>query len=481
MALLKANLLVKSTESAVRLLVDGEDRGSLGTGIFRDLPAGKHLLELVGADLYWNQEVELAPEATTTVQASVQTVGRLEINAPAEASISLSGPGGQRSLRGTVGLERLPVGNYQLLATGPGYAESRTSLDIRKGQTARWTAWSTGQIEFWVSPSDAQYQIEGGGSGAASGTIAGIAPGATKLTISAPGYREAIVELSIAAGRTARAETSLAMFAPGAIILPKLGSEVALVVNGLVVHAESLPDGRAKYEGIPTGKPLEISYLVSLSNMPELELTMVSLSDGQTLELPLPAGRFTLPWLAEGAVVYIGGAAMETESGSGQSAYRSRLLPAGSYEVEVSSSRPYAGRVEIRKDAELELPGYRTSLLSSMESERGKAQKSLASKKAKNGWGWASLVTGLVGAGGSVASYFLGQSAMEDYLAAETTADATASRRSTELYGSLLNGSLVAAGIGLGLSPLLFFTGPKPDALQRSIDSLDEQIKALQP
>jgi hypothetical protein len=48
-----------------------------------------------------------------------------------------------------------------------------------------------------------------------------------------------------------------------------------------------------------------------------------------------------------------------------------------------------------------------------------------------------------------------------------------------ELYQNLFYASAGVGVAGLGLSPFLLSGGPDPKVLQRSIDALDEGLKAL--
>ena len=187
-------------------------------------------------------------------------------------------------------------------------------------------------------------------------------------------------------------------------------------------------------------------------------------------------GRFTLPWLSEGSSVSVGGHYLQLE---GSVALRSPILPVGAYDVTVSGKYTYTGTVTITAFGETELPGYRDGVLASMSSERSGLQKSLAGKKRKTAWGIVSLSTGLLGAAGAVTTYVLGLQAGTAYSNATDTSSAQTYRSQVELYGTFFPVAAAVAGLGLGLSPVLFWGGPDPQVLQRSIDSLNEQIETL--
>jgi uncharacterized caspase-like protein len=193
--------------------------------------------------------------------------------------------------------------------------------------------------------------------------------------------------------------------------------------------------------------------------------------------LPTAAiGRFTLPWLAKGSSVSVGGHDLQLE---GSVALRSPILPVGAYDVTISGKYAYTGTVTITALGETELPGYRDGVLASMSSERSGLQKSLAGKKRKTAWGIVSLGTGLLGAAGAVTTYVLGSQAGNAYSNATDTSSVQTYRSQAELYGTLFPVAAAVAGLGLGISPVLLWGGPDPQVLQRSIDSLNEQIKTL--
>jgi hypothetical protein len=129
--------------------------------------------------------------------------------------------------------------------------------------------------------------------------------------------------------------------------------------------------------------------------------------------------------------------------------------------------------------AENELTGYRDSIVAKFVSDRSGLQKSLSNKKTKTTWGIVSLSTGIIGAAGTAGIYILGTKAATAYAQAVDTASLTSSHSQVELYGNLLPVAATIGALGLGLSPILFFSGPDPKTVQHSIDSLDAQILAL--
>ena len=67
---------------------DGEKIGPFGTGLFRDLPAGPHTVELRGAGLYWKEAVELKAHETVQIQAEPEVAAGEVVGA---STISING------------------------------------------------------------------------------------------------------------------------------------------------------------------------------------------------------------------------------------------------------------------------------------------------------------------------------------------------------------------------------------------------------
>jgi hypothetical protein len=180
-----------------------------------------------------------------------------------------------------------------------------------------------------------------------------------------------------------------------------------------------------------------------------------------------------------GASVVIGSARTLTLRNEAESGFRSPPLPPGEYRIAFAGSSAYSGSVTVRPDSLTEPADYRSAMGGSLEAERLAYAKRLSSKRTKTTFGFASLAAGALGALGAGASYFLGAQAMDAYNSAADTDTAVAQWKAVELYGTIFPAAAALGGLGLGLSPVLLFGGPDPAALQRSIDALDEGIKAL--
>jgi hypothetical protein len=407
---LKGNLVILGGEGGMRLRVDNEDRGELGSGIVRDLGAGEHRVELGSEGLYWSASVTIKGEETSRVEAKPWPVGWIEF--------------GGALVGATFRLEA------QSEATGPALGQAR---NIRAGKD--------------------------------------------RLILSAPGYKEKTVEVNIVAGKAARVNAALEARSPASLVLPPLDTEVELVVDGKPMKGAKDSAGRLRFEGVPTGRPVKIGFRVPVAEASGIPERSLELKEGENLALELPTGRFSLPTLAGGGSVNIGGWVLPAGT---DPTFVSPLLPVGAYRVEVTGAHPFSGSVDIEAGTTVEVKGYRTTLLASLASAKVQSQLSLKYKRNRTTVGLVSLGTGLLGAAGSAAAYVLGVEAGRAYDAALDSATAREARGRVELYGSLFPIGAALGGLGLGLSPLLLLGGPDPAALQRSIEELDRQIEALE-
>ncbi len=140
---------------------------------------------------------------------------------------------------------------------------------------------------------------------------------------------------------------------------------------------------------------------------------------------------------------------------------------------------PFTGIVTIKDVQQVEVPGYRESILSVLSNERENIKKSLSVKKAGTAWGGIFLGIGLLGAASTAVTYSLGVQAANEYAVAKDTATIESAREKIELYQTLFPVSAAIGGTGLFLSPLFFSYGSNQKALQQSIDLLNKQISAL--
>ncbi len=132
---LQARLTLHAGDDAVRVLVDGTDRGELPLSL--SLPVGKHRLELRSADGRRRQslEVVLAPGQTLAQKAALRPVlGRLSIaSTPSRAEVYVDG---ERAGRTPLAELELPAGPHALTIVLPGHAPHVGRVSVEPGRTA---------------------------------------------------------------------------------------------------------------------------------------------------------------------------------------------------------------------------------------------------------------------------------------------------------------------------------------------------------
>ena len=126
-------LFIKSSEEDVIVFFDGKSLGPLGSGLFRDLPAGEHTVVLKGEGLYWEGKVAIAADASVTLEAWPRAFGSLRYDLPEGTVCELTGTGGSEKLTGRGGLD-LPIGSYRLSVSGDRYLPLEERIDIERGR-----------------------------------------------------------------------------------------------------------------------------------------------------------------------------------------------------------------------------------------------------------------------------------------------------------------------------------------------------------
>jgi hypothetical protein len=478
LAALTGNLYVNAAESAVNLWIDGVDKGPLGSGLFQAIPVGIRRIELRGADLYGEARTTIASGETAEAKVIVRPVGRLEIDAPEGVPIAITGEGWTIERRGGGIVPDVPAGMLRVSAGGQGFLTATTRLSLGRGKSASWRPYAGGTLQFAVSPVSVLCFIDGAPGVEAKGSLDGVAPGTRNLVLRKPGYRDRSLSVTVTLGKNVRVQVSLVKLAPATVRMPVFG--IGFGIDKRVTDASySGTSGDTAQYSVSAGLPLTL-YFASpyIERIDVPDLSGVIFAEGERRDLTIPAGRFSLPWIPAGAAVKVGSGQTVALHNEGSQGYLSPILPAGQYRVSLVGE-DITALVTIRPDGISEPEGYRAALLASLNAERGGYAKQLAAKRGITTAGFLSLAAGIVGAAGAGTVYYLGSQAMEAYRTAPDTVSAAARWKDVQLWQVLFDASAAVGGVGLGLSPIFFLGGPDPNALQRSIDALDEGIKAL--
>jgi len=121
---------------------------------------------------------------------------------------------------------------------------------------------------------------------------------------------------------------------PGTIVLPRLGVPVELEADGQPLRSYVGITGEPRYE-VPSGYPVTVKFIVPGAESKVPDMT-VSLDEGETIMLDLPAGRFTLPWLPRIRACI----SLDKHLSESLKSFRSPLLPVGTYQSQLRESIP---------------------------------------------------------------------------------------------------------------------------------------------
>jgi uncharacterized caspase-like protein len=260
----------------------------------------------------------------------------------------------------------------------------------------------------------------------------------------------------------------------------------------------SVNGGLEKKDRLFMLNPKAGDYVVRASyNDRSYEERRVSIAAGGHALVEFRLGRFSVPWIAAGSTLNVRklanaptgerskGNAVATDelvrsfTISEASAFRSPLLPEGSYQVVINGEYPYTANIILTPASDVVLPGYVDSLTATMIASRDSMTTMVEKKRARTKIGLIALGAGAAGAIGATASYFLGAAAADDLRNAKGTPEAVDAHKRMDIYGVVFPITAVVGAIGLGISPGLLIPGQNPDKMQKSIDILDAQIKKL--
>jgi len=205
----------------------------------------------------------------------------------------------------------------------------------------------------------------------------------------------------------------------------------------------------------------------------------ITIAPGQALSLDFRPGRFVLPAKMPGAQLEVDGKTIALLPVPGTHKFQSSALFPGTYSIKVTGEYPYSTTMELVANQNTELFAYQEYALSEATSKKSSYVSKLEAKKVKIRSGISSIAIGVLGTGGAVASWLLGQDARVAYEEAVDSASLMAAREQVELMQKLFIGSASAGGLGF-IASSIFFSGSSKRSLEDSINKLDEDIKLLQ-
>jgi len=127
------SLVIKSEDSNVDVYLDSRWLGKLGSGSFRNLSVGIHTLELKGQGLFWRDEVLIAGNQSTVIEAPLQEYGAIDYAIPEGATAEIKGRMFREVVKG-YGTLPVPAGDYSIAMTGKNYEQYEdTGIIVSKG------------------------------------------------------------------------------------------------------------------------------------------------------------------------------------------------------------------------------------------------------------------------------------------------------------------------------------------------------------
>ena len=129
-------MFIKSSVKDMVVYLDGKDIGPIGSGLFRDLPLGKHNLTLKGNWFIWEETIYLEANKTINIDAYPVPYGILEYILPENEICEISAEGFHETLAGSGNLE-LKIGSYLCRVSGNEGNKFEQKVKIEKGKLAR--------------------------------------------------------------------------------------------------------------------------------------------------------------------------------------------------------------------------------------------------------------------------------------------------------------------------------------------------------
>ncbi len=135
-------------------------------------------------------------------------------------------------------------------------------------------------------------------------------------------------------------------------------------------------------------------------------------------------------------------------------------------------------RIRIRKD-ELDKKERLESLLVQKKEIERQITRNNRTRKVKKLAGWISLGIGVLSGGFSGYSYFMSDTAYNNYIDTTSTSEAENYRKDVEMWDTLMFAGAGGCGGGLTLSAILFLTGPNNKKEVLELDRIEREIKIL--
>ena len=124
-------LFIQTDDPSLRIIIDGKNAGTAGSGLFKDIVPGTHELVMENNERYYKETFSVEPGKTTELEIYPAWLGTINWNLPEAATASLTGEMRNAVYTGE-GEDRLPSGSYKVKITGPYYIDFETEIMIKK-------------------------------------------------------------------------------------------------------------------------------------------------------------------------------------------------------------------------------------------------------------------------------------------------------------------------------------------------------------
>jgi TolB-like protein len=128
------NLFIRSSVKDLRVYLSGVSLGVFDKGLFKDLPAGRHSLELVSDSRYWMEEIEIIEGVTTRVEAYPYAIGRIRYSLPDGCAAVIQNRDYQSMIQKSGVLDPIKVGEYSVVVSGDAYKLFETTIVVSEGE-----------------------------------------------------------------------------------------------------------------------------------------------------------------------------------------------------------------------------------------------------------------------------------------------------------------------------------------------------------
>ena len=306
-----------------------------------------------------------------------------------------------------------------------------------------------------------------------------LSPGTHAVVVSKPGYRDFSEPVVVGLGKIAKLGARLERCASATLRFKDYG--VALAVDG-GPDAEASPAGAGVYL-VNSRVPLKLTFASPYAERIDVPALEATFGEGESRAVDIPSGQISLPWIPKDSELVIGSGSELTLANAAVDGFRSGPLPVGVYKVALKGALSYSGTVVVSAGKGSEPEGYKDALAAALaDVRRGFQEKrtTVASSAGRH------MIIGLSGLGIGLAagafgswSYLDGANAYKSYTGSASSDSAASYHSQAELDPYITTGAGALAAVSLAASIIEFATKPSAISLDKQIEYLDEQIKAL--